>query len=101
MFYLEDIKAMQSFAKYLYINSLSESDVDYEPRGSQGWSRHRDGEESRNYEDQYYRHITVKVEGHAAHARGHEYDFQETTISHLKELMNHFTILLDNALAAS
>jgi hypothetical protein len=98
MFYLEDIKAMQSFAKYLYINSLSESDVDYEPRGSQGWSRHRDGEESRNYEDQYYRYITVKVEGHAPDL---EYDFQETTISHLRELMSHFATLLDNALAAS
>ena len=101
MFYLEDIKAMQSFAKYLYINSLSESDVDYEPRGSLGWSRYSEGAESRDWDHQYYRHITVKVEGHAAHARGHEYDFQETTISHLRELMSHFATLLDNALAAS
>ena len=87
MFYLEDIKAMHGIAAHL------SADVDYEPRGSLGWSRYSEGVESRDWDRQYYRYITVKVEGPDPEL---EYDFEETTISHLKELMNHFTILLDS-----
>ena len=88
MFFLEDIKAMNGIAAHLFANSLSESDVEFEPRRSLGWSRPRNDEESRDWDHQYYRYITVKVEEL-------EWDFQGTTISHLKELMNYFTTLLD------
>lgn len=88
MFYIEDLQAMNDIAAYLSANSLSESDIEFEPRRSLGWARYRSGEESHNWEDQYYRYITVKVEDLPKNL---EYDFQETTISHLRELISFLT----------
>jgi|2_EtaG_2_1085320.scaffolds.fasta_scaffold16406_6 hypothetical protein len=89
MFYIEDLQAMNNIAAYLSANSLSESDIEFEPRRSLGWARHRNNEESRNWEDQFYRYITVKVgDGPVVDL---EYDFEETTISHLRELISFLT----------